>query len=549
MLTHQRPQGGADAHVQLSTYITDPLTEGDLLAGQWDFMPGASREPAGLRISAIPFAIVEQDGSGGQANTPVNLSGTHLALASDFTLTASLRDVKGAVGIQLYGEPPIIADEFRVERRSVRVHIDNTTMTLSAWDGTSQSPVASVTHTLPAPLGNESRLQITRTDGTIQVSVNDAQATAITDAHAFDSGKVWFGFDASGAGFTLGAFTAKALGNKTFRIADASSLRVANPDPNGLQALASKKRPGFTVGAAMALGPIMADREYAQAALGGNFGALTPENDMKWQSIEPVRGVFDFRDSDALVQIAAQHGLKVQGHTLVFGEANPEWVRQLPPAELEKAMNDHIAAVAGHYKGKVFSWDVVNEPFDDDEWDSFRPNIWYNAMGEAYIAKAFTAARAADPGALLFMNEYGLEEDGDRWNNFLALVTRLKKQGVPIDGVGFQAHVYERADKINPRVLKKHIQQLAAVGVKARISEMDVYAWDGPRVQAQQYADIFKACLEEPNCISWTTWGVSDRYNYYKDDDGTIQTGEDFLWKSDMKPTLAVEKMRQLLVR
>jgi endo-1,4-beta-xylanase len=239
--------------------------------------------------------------------------------------------------------------------------------------------------------------------------------------------------------------------------------------------------------------------------------------------------------------------MKVQGHTLVWGEANPAWVRQLPADQLEKAMLDHIKITADHFKGKVASWDVVNEPFDDDEWDALRPTIFYKAMGESYIAKAFIAAHEADPEAKLYMNEYGLEEDGWRWDNFLALVTKLKKEGVPIHGVGFQAHVYESRDKIDPTVLRKHIQQLAAIGVNARVSEMDVYSDDGVRIQSQQYRDILNACLAEPNCVSWTTWGVSDRYDYFRDDDGSIQTGEDFLWNSRLQPNPMVKTLQDLL--
>jgi endo-1,4-beta-xylanase len=550
MLTHN-PVKPAPGHTQLTTYSTDPLKEGDLLAGQWDYLPGSTRQANGLRITALPFAIVKQDGSAGQTNTPINLAGTHLESASDFTITADLTDVGATagdtVGMSLYGQVPVIADEFRVERKSVRVHIKDTTLTLSVWDGTKQDPLATVLYAMPAALQKDDHLRITHTGDMVEVSVNDGPVITIADGGVFNDGSVWFGFDAENDGFTIAGLTAKALGDKTFKIADGSSLRVTGTDPNGLQTLAAIKRPGFLVGAAMALGPLATDQQYAQVALGGNFGAITPENAMKWQSTEPARGVFDFKDSDALVRLAQQQGLKVQGHTLVFGEANPTWVRQLPTGELEKAMTDHIAGVVGHFKGKMYSWDVVNEPFDDDEWDTFRPNLWYNAMGQNYIAKAFTAAHAADPDALLFMNEYGLEEDGSRWDNFLKLVTDLKKQGVPIDGVGFQTHVYERGDKINTKVLQKHMQQLAAIGVKSRISEMDVYSDDGTRVQAQQYANVFGMCLNEPSCISWTTWGVSDRYDYFIDDDGSVQTGEDFLWNADMQPTPAVDKIRQLL--
>ncbi|MET0779300.1 MAG: endo-1,4-beta-xylanase, partial [Candidatus Saccharimonadales bacterium] len=398
-----------------------------------------------------------------------------------------------------------------------------------------------------APAVKDARLSVAHDDGKIRISVNGQQITEVSDGGIFADGFVWFGFDATGTGFKVSSLDAKGIGAATFKTADSSTLRVQRKDPNGLQTLAAKKRSGFTVGAAMALAPIVSDASYANAAFGGSFGALTPENTMKWQFIEPQQGVFDFKEGDALVQLAKRHGMKVHGHTLVFGEANPAWVRSLPADQLEAVMTNHIKKTLTHFKGNVYSWDVVNEPFDDDQWDQFRPNIWYNALGDSYINKAFTAAREADPGALLFMNEYGLEEDGNRWNAFLALVTKLKADGVPIDGVGFQSHVYEPGDKINPAVLRKHMQQLAALGVKSRVSEMDVYSADGQSTQASQYSAIFQACLDEPSCISWTTWGVSDRYDYFTDDDGSIQQGSDFLWNDKMKPTPAYGAVQKLL--
>jgi endo-1,4-beta-xylanase len=168
-------------------------------------------------------------------------------------------------------------------------------------------------------------------------------------------------------------------------------------------------------------------------------------------------------------------------------------------------------------------------------------------MGEDYIAQAFRKAREADPNALLFMNDYGLEADDERWDAMLALVTRLKKQGVPIDGVGFQSHVYEEGDRIPTSSLRHHMQQLAKIGLKARISEIDVYAWGGSQNQASQYTEALKACLAEANCVSYTTWGISDRYNTYKEDSGAIAFGEDFLWDTAMKPTLAVTRMKEAL--
>jgi endo-1,4-beta-xylanase len=168
-------------------------------------------------------------------------------------------------------------------------------------------------------------------------------------------------------------------------------------------------------------------------------------------------------------------------------------------------------------------------------------------MGESYIPAAFNAAHQADPHAQLYMNEYGLEQDGERWDAFVALVVRLKQQGVPIDGVGLQAHVYSSEDRLSASVLQAHIKILAGLGLKTRISEMDVYDDDGQSVQAEQYAAVFQACLSEPTCVSFTTWGITDRYDHFTDDDGSIQQGHDLLWNDNFSPTPALRALQQLL--
>ncbi len=517
----------------------------NLLGGQWSYLPGTSVEGGIPHINAIQFGIVQQDGSGSQANHPINVFGTHLENATDFSISARLEGVNGRAGLQLYGQLPIIADEFRVERKSLRLNFDKGTLEISIWDGTRQTPATSKSISLKAQ--DTFYLEIRHSADTITILV-DGQTITKTDAQdVFQDGNVWLGLDADRSLWRLTSLSANGLNDKTFAVIDGSKLRAANSGSNSLQELADQKRPGFTIGAAVALNPAVSDQEYAQIAFGDNFGAITPENAMKWQFLEPRRGLYSFKETDALVTLAERHGMKVQGHALVFGEANPAWLKDVPAEELEQTMLKHIADIVGRYKVRVATWDVVNEPFDDEEWSSLRKHIWYQAMGESYISKAFYEARRADPNALLFVNDYGLEEDGERWDAFLSLITKLKHSGVPIDGVGFQAHVYEAGDKIDPAVLRRHIRQLAQIGVKSRISEMDVYDDDGTAEQAKQYSNVFNACLSEPNCISWTTWGVSDRYDFFTDDDGSIQQGHDFLWDENMKPTPALSAIINLL--
>ncbi|HVZ58691.1 MAG TPA: endo-1,4-beta-xylanase, partial [Patescibacteria group bacterium] len=268
----------------------------------------------------------------------------------------------------------------------------------------------------------------------------------------------------------------------------------------------------------------------------------------------------------ALVQLARQNGITdIHGHTLVFGEANPPWFNALPvktatdKAAIEKIMTDYITTVVKHFGDKVTSWDVVNEPladyddFDADTGQIYRIHKWYQAMGSSYIIKAFDAAYKANPHALLSINEYGLEADGDRWDGFLTFLKQfssdLTSHKIPLDhiSIGFEAHEYESGDLIDPKALKNHIEILSQMGFKSQISEQDVYNDDGDSVQAQQYAQVLNACISEPSCVAWRGWTLSDKYDYFIDDDGSIQNGADGLFGTKLQPRPGFTSMQQVL--
>lgn len=532
----------------------------DLLSSGWNYVPGVTPQTDGLHVGYLGRAIVRQDGTPGQTNPAVNLYGTHLRVGNTFTLNATIKDVKGTASLRLYSDAPVVQDEFRVEPKSLELTFTDKGVTASVWNGyKNQSLYAqlpTLTRTAPLSLQPSNEVTLQYQGKTTSVSVNGQQVATLATNKLF-TGNVWFGVSAVNPGdsWVLGDLSAVAApGTSASNTQDQPAYPKAT---QGLQTLASAKRPGFLVGAAMVLGPAVADPQYATLAFGGDFGQLTTENALKWQFSEPQPGIFDFSEADALVALAAKNRLAVHGHTLVFGEANPKWVQDLPTVtaadkeHIKQVMVNHITQTVSHFKGKISSWDVVNEPLADFDApaaaDGLRQHIWYKAMGASYIAAAFTAAHQADPNAKLYLNDFGLEQDGDRWNTLLALVTQLKSQGVPINGVGFEAHIYASGDEIDPAVLRSHIQTLARLGLTVRISEMDVYDDNGTAAQAAQYASVFSACLSEPNCVSWSTWGITNRYDMWQDDAHHLQYGQDFLWDGQVHPTPAYSKIQQSL--
>lgn len=534
----------------------------NLLKSGWNYIPGVSPRSDGLHVSHLGREIVEKDGSNGQKNPPVNMYGTHLQTSGTFTLHASLKDIKGGAAIRLYDSPPIIQDEFRVETGSLEIALKNNIATVSVWDGyvneklSRQEPVRTTSYAISSL--DAATLTLSRQNGVVTIDLN-GKRLAVLPKSTLLSDEVWFGLSAENPNdsWTLAQLEAETSAD-TLAV-NAQAVEVYDKSNDALQIAASKKRPGFVVGVAAALGPVVEDSDYAAIVFGGNFGQITTENALKWQFIHPQPDVYDFREADGLVALAKKSNLSVHGHTLVFGESNPAWVRNLPNSttadknHIRRVMTDHVTRTVGHFEDKIVSWDVVNEPLADFDTASgvngLRKNIWYQALGETYIADAFAAARKADPRAKLYINEFGLEADGARWERFLALMKKLKSEGAPIDGVGFQAHVYDSDDVINTAILRRHVRELAALGLESRISEMDVYGSDGAATQAKQYAEVFNVCITEPSCVSWSTWGVTDRYNLWQDENGRLQDGHDFLWDEKYRPTPAVSAIRDTLLR
>jgi len=272
------------------------------------------------------------------------------------------------------------------------------------------------------------------------------------------------------------------------------------------------------LGAALRLGPAQDDRAYLRA-FATTFTSMTPENAMKWEIVQPKQGEFDFRPADALVGAARRTGKQVRGHTLVWDQQLPAWVadKNRKPEELAAVLRDHVKAVVGRYRGRVAEWDVVNEPFDAD--GSWTKSVWYRVLGERYVSIAFRAARAADPGARLFLNEVGAERPGPRARALRRLAARLRRSGVPIDGVGFQNHTVIGNNPSRAELLRT-FRSYGRLGLDSAITDMDVVIpseappKDALAKQARAYRDAARACLEADRCTGLTVWGVGDRYSW-----------------------------------
>ncbi|MEP6913323.1 MAG: endo-1,4-beta-xylanase [bacterium] len=284
---------------------------------------------------------------------------------------------------------------------------------------------------------------------------------------------------------------------------------------------------GLLVGAAVV--PALFDEVPYASTLAREFNMVEPENVMKWGTIRPAHDKFNFEPGDKVVAFAQAHKMKVRGHCLLWSEYNPAWLSKggFTPQQLSNLLQQHITTVMKHYSGKVFAWDVVNESFLAN--GKIESSIWYDSpgiglkgKGTAYIEQAFRWARAADPDALLFYNDYDTEGLNPKSDAVYAMVKDFRKRGVPIDGVGIQAHVNLDMKEISS--LAANLARLTALGVQVHFTEMDVavpLAANGVLLdqadlarQADIYRFVAKACLKQPGCTAFQTWGFTDKYSW-----------------------------------
>lgn len=313
----------------------------------------------------------------------------------------------------------------------------------------------------------------------------------------------------------LGALVVAACGRQSHSQPDA-----ALPPLRPLKAVAP-----FPVGCA-----VTAERlaDPADAALiASQFSQLTPEWQLKMEYVLAEPGRLRFDAPDAIAGFARRHGMRFFGHTLVWYAEAPEAFQRLDGqgGAFERAYRDYIDAVVGRYRGAAVGWDVVNEAVAEDG-DGLRESLWSRNLGaQEHMRLAFEQAHAADPAALLLINDYNLESRPNKRATFLRLVEDLLRAGTPIGGIGAQTHI---AADLAPGAVRAALGELAGLGLPIHVSELDISLnrgrgpltsqaslEDRQRRLAYEVGDAF-AALPSARRFALTVWGLRDGQSWLR---------------------------------
>ncbi len=325
--------------------------------------------------------------------------------------------------------------------------------------------------------------------------------------------------------------------------AASSATSVYSANVNSLHTLAS-----FPIGAAVT------NNDYAayniltnaseQAIVEKHFDQMTAGNIMKMSYLQPTQGNFTFTNADAFVDYAKSKNINIHGHALLWHSDYqvPGFMKNWSgsAADFITAVETHVTTIVDHYeaKGNLVSWDVVNEALNDGSPSNFRTDsAFYVKSGNSavYIEKAFQAARAADANVTLYYNDYNIDQNNAKTTKLIEMLTDFQARNIPIDGVGFQMHVF--MDYPSIANISAAMKKVVDKGLKVKITELDVAvnnpysgSWPGNKVstfnntvalaQKKRYCEIVKAYLDTvPANLRGgiTVWGTTDANTWLND--------------------------------
>ena len=308
--------------------------------------------------------------------------------------------------------------------------------------------------------------------------------------------------------------------------------------------LKNEFKENFLIGVAINESQIEAQDSLVTTLISKEFNSITAENIMKSMYMHPSKDTFDFKMTDKFIAFGEKYNMFIHGHTLVWHSQLSPWFSELKDStSMALALENHIKTIVTRYKGKIGSWDVVNEALNED--GTLRKSVFLDIMGEDYLALAFKWASEADPKTDLYYNDYNMA-NADKRNGAIKMIKHIQEQGIKVDGIGMQGHWSLETPTLEE--IEKSIIEYASLGVKVAITELDINVlpspWDlvGAEISqrfenneymnpypktlpdsiqtklANRYQDIFKLFLKHQDKISRVTlWGLNDGQSWLND--------------------------------
>ncbi len=332
----------------------------------------------------------------------------------------------------------------------------------------------------------------------------------------------------------------------------------------------------FYIGVAVNENQILENDSLEATRIENEFNSITAENIMKSMFIHPVKDSFDFKLTDKFVALGEKNNMFIHGHTLIWHSQLSPWFTEIKDStEMANAMEHHIKTIVGRYKGKINSWDVVNEALNED--GTLRKTVFLDVLGEDYLPLAFKWAFEADANTELYYNDYNMTNEEKR-NGAIKMIKHIQEKGIKVDGIGMQGHW--GLEKPSIEDIEKSILDYASLGVKVAITELDINVlpspWDlvGADVNqnfegskkmnpypknlsdsiqtkfANRYQDIFKLFLKHQDKISRVTfWGVNDGQSWLNDWPIKGRTNYPLLFDRELKPKAAYDSIVALKLK
>ncbi|MEG1024779.1 MAG: endo-1,4-beta-xylanase [Flavobacterium sp.] len=331
---------------------------------------------------------------------------------------------------------------------------------------------------------------------------------------------------------------------KPYLVAVTTMLALSCTSQKETASLKDAYKNDFYIGTALSVDQIEEKDKKVDSLITKEFNAITAENIMKSMYTHPQKDKYDFTLSDKFVAYGEKNKMFIHGHTLIWHSQLAPWMEKIADStEMKAFMKDHITTIVSKYKGRINSWDVVNEALNED--GTLRASVFLKTLGEKYLVDAFKLAEKADPKAELYYNDYNIEEPAKR-AGAIALIKEIKAAGGKVDGVGIQGHWRLQSPSLEE--IEKSILEYSALGIKVAFTELDITVLPNPwdlkgadinqkfegsakmnpypeklpdSVQtqlAERYASIFKLFLKHKDKISRVTfWGVYDGQSWLND--------------------------------